>query len=376
MNDPKRSHALGANSAAIDGSAKVAELTKRFESRAAVLEAQASIFLWMIIGLLFAGAFAFLFAAEIAKFDLGSAPTLAEQYQTADRAYKDNEQSISQIDNLIKQLGDDSAVTAKIDVSIKDAQTRLSALIEPLMLKCAVVHKSYTINPLDFDLGVLESANRKGEFYILAPGSTLYFDSKDSASRCADDIRGREADIRSIIGEINQLQINRSASKSQFSAAQAARIAESTGEKQRFEQEGKSLHFLRAALIDQILFEKLYGKNAARVLPPASGTAAANSETKNDTQVNWPAIIQTNATRYGALLIVFFLVAILVPQYRYNVRLASYYQSRSDLIVLLNGNIPSTEFAQIVAAITPTIDFGKAPKTPIEQLVEVAKLAK
>ena len=376
MNDPKELVALEASPAALRDSINIAELTKRFETRAVALERQANIFLWMIIGLLFAGALAFLFAAEIAKFDLESAPSLAEQYQTPDGAYKDNQQSISHINDLIKQLGDDSAVTSKMDGSIRDAQARLSSLIDPLTGKCATVHRSNTINPLDFDLGVLESKNRKGEFYLLVPGNTLYFNSKDSASQCAEGIRSREADIRSIIGDISKLQTNLSVSKNEFGVTQAPKIAQATEEKQRFEQEEKSLHALRAALIDQILFEKLYGRNAARILSPAPGTREPNPQEKNDTQVNWPAIIQTNATRYGALIIVFFLVTILVPQYRYNVRLASFYQSRSDLIALLNGKIPSTEFAQIVAAITPTIDFGKAPKTPIEQLVEVAKLAK
>jgi hypothetical protein len=173
-----------------------------------------------------------------------------------------------------------------------------------------------------------------------------------------------------------QLDANRSANKKQFSASQAPKITAASEEKERFEQEGKSLHALRALLIEQILLERLYGKNVPKTLPQASAAAGPNADVKNDLQVNWQAIIQTNATRYGALAVVFFLVTILVPQYRYNVRLASYYQSRSDLIVLTNGNFPSGEFGQIVAAITPTVDFGKAPKTPIEQLVEIAKLAK
>jgi hypothetical protein len=372
MNNPKEPVALEPSRDALHDSVNISELTKRFETRAAVLGRQANIFLWMIIGLLFAGALAFLFAAEIAKFDLEGAPSLSEQYETADKAYKDNQQSISQISDTIKQLEDDSTVTAKIGASMRDAQARLSALVDPLTGRCTTVHRSVTINPLDFDLGVLESNNRKGEFYILTPGNTLYFDSRDSASQCAEGLRGREGDVRAIIGEISTLQTSLSSTKNQLTTSQAPMIAQVTQEKQRFEQERGSLHALRAALIDQMLFEKLYGKNAAKILSQGGPTP----EAKNDTPTNWTAIIQTNATRYGALIIVFFLVTILVPQYRYSVRLASYYQSRSDLIVLLKGNIPSTEFAQIVAAITPTIDFGKAPKTPIEQLVEVAKLAK
>jgi hypothetical protein len=64
---------------------------------------------------------------------------------------------------------------------------------------------------------------------------------------------------------------------------------------------------------------------------------------------------------------------ILVPQYRYNIRLAGFYQSRSDLIVLFSGDLGALSFDQSSAAVTPTIDFGKTPRTPVDQLIELAK---
>lgn len=85
MNDPDLSSPFEPGSSETIENRNLSDLTKRFETRAARLEKQASIFLWIIIALLFAGAFAFLFAAEIAKFDLQAAPSLNEQYQAVDK---------------------------------------------------------------------------------------------------------------------------------------------------------------------------------------------------------------------------------------------------------------------------------------------------
>ena len=104
---------------------------------------------------------ALLLAAEIAKFDHQSAPSLSEQYQTVDKECKDNRDSLSRIDDFIKQLADHTAVTAQIDAGINDAKSRLSTVIEPLASECVTVYKSYSPNAFDFHLGVLETNNKK-----------------------------------------------------------------------------------------------------------------------------------------------------------------------------------------------------------------------
>ncbi len=47
--------------------------------------------------------------------------------------------------------------------------------------------------------------------------------------------------------------------------------------------------------------------------------------------------ISTVATRVGALLLVFFLVQVLVPLYRYSMRLSGFYSSRADALLLVHG---------------------------------------
>jgi hypothetical protein len=84
-------------------------------------------------------------------------------------------------------------------------------------------------------------------------------------------------------------------------------------------------------------------------------------------------IIQTNVTRFGTIIMIIFLVSILTPLYRYNLRLASYYEARADALILMETKLRSAGFIKLVGALTPTLDFGKAPPTPIEQLVQLVQ---
>jgi hypothetical protein len=101
--------------------------------------------------------------------------------------------------------------------------------------------------------------------------------------------------------------------------------------------------------------------------------------TEKTGMTDWAQIIQSNLTRVASLGIMFFLVAILVPQYRYNIRMAAFYDARADSIRLA-GKLPAIahidDLEKTILAMTPSIDFGKAPSTPIDQLIELIKAAK
>jgi len=94
---------------------------------------------------------------------------------------------------------------------------------------------------------------------------------------------------------------------------------------------------------------------------------------------DWAQIISSNLTRLSSLGIMFFLVAVLVPQYRYNMRMAAFYDARADSIRLA-GALPTitdiNDLEKTILAMTPNIDFGKAPATPIDQLVELVRAAR
>jgi hypothetical protein len=82
--------------------------------------------------------------------------------------------------------------------------------------------------------------------------------------------------------------------------------------------------------------------------------------------------LSTIVTRIGSVFILLFLVQIFVSLYRYNVRLSAYYNARADALELL-GNIDGTLQALVNAFSPDVVDFGRMPKTPIEQGLLLAK---
>jgi hypothetical protein len=84
-------------------------------------------------------------------------------------------------------------------------------------------------------------------------------------------------------------------------------------------------------------------------------------------------LISTIASRADAVLILLFLVQILVSLYRYNFRLASYYDGGAYALELMN-NADEKSFQALVGAMSPEIlDFGKMPKTPTEHAIVLAE---
>jgi hypothetical protein len=88
-------------------------------------------------------------------------------------------------------------------------------------------------------------------------------------------------------------------------------------------------------------------------------------------------LISTIATRVGAVLLLVFLIQILVTLYRYNTRLAAYYEARADaleLSIASDGHLNVDMFeATAVILSADRIDFGREPKSPVENGVELAK---
>jgi hypothetical protein len=56
--------------------------------------------------------------------------------------------------------------------------------------------------------------------------------------------------------------------------------------------------------------------------------------------------------------------------------MASFYEARSDSLGMLPEQMSAEDFDKVVNIMTPNIDFGKAPPTPAEQIIEVIKTAK
>lgn len=86
-------------------------------------------------------------------------------------------------------------------------------------------------------------------------------------------------------------------------------------------------------------------------------------------------LVSTNIIRFGPMVIIFFFSGILISLYRYCIRLAAYYDARADALDLINSSINHDVFINLVNSLSPeNYDFGKMPKSPTDQAIELTKL--
>jgi hypothetical protein len=86
-------------------------------------------------------------------------------------------------------------------------------------------------------------------------------------------------------------------------------------------------------------------------------------------------MVSTIVTRTGSIILLLFLVQILVPLYRYNTRLAAYYDARGDALSIVDLDSASNVegFERLIFALSPdAVSFGSPPLSPAEQAVRLA----
>lgn len=84
-------------------------------------------------------------------------------------------------------------------------------------------------------------------------------------------------------------------------------------------------------------------------------------------------LIGTSVTRIGAVLLLIFGAKVLINFYRYNLRLAAFYNSRADAIELL-GDDDLKGLRQLVSSLsTEQIELDKLPDTPTDDIIKIAK---
>jgi hypothetical protein len=88
--------------------------------------------------------------------------------------------------------------------------------------------------------------------------------------------------------------------------------------------------------------------------------------------------ISATATRIGAILLLIFLGKFLIPLYRYNLKIASHYDSLGDALKLAQGDISKDShrnvFERLTAILSPEkIDFEPAPNSPADNVTDLIK---
>jgi hypothetical protein len=80
-------------------------------------------------------------------------------------------------------------------------------------------------------------------------------------------------------------------------------------------------------------------------------------------------LVQTSVTRFGTMIVIFFFISILVPLYRYNVRLTVFYHSIADAL-LLHQQHPDLSLAELAPVLLPGWGFDAPPETPTQHTAQ------
>jgi hypothetical protein len=113
---------------------------------------------------------------------------------------------------------------------------------------------------------------------------------------------------------------------------------------------------------------KLYDKKSDAI----AGLLGTSQD--NDRSSTIVSLIATNVTRFGTLAILTFLISLSMSLYRYNVRLYAFYMARADAL-RMKGGLGQVSLISLASSLTPGVDFGKTPQTPIEQILELVRVA-
>jgi hypothetical protein len=118
--------------------------------------------------------------------------------------------------------------------------------------------------------------------------------------------------------------------------------------------------------VNEIVLKREINEERMRAAP---GAAAIKATAAN---VDTIELVRTSLIRFGGVAVILFLTSILIPVYRYNVRLGTYYLARADTLMLCRDS-EVTNFGEIIKLLTPVYEFDKEPTTPIESVSSFVK---
>ena len=104
---------------------------------------------------------------------------------------------------------------------------------------------------------------------------------------------------------------------------------------------------------------------------PKTDTALAREIIKSCEYNDVVSLTRNNLTRLGVVGFIIFFIALLVGLYRYNMRLAAFYDGRADALSL--GRPEQVGFDTLVDKFSPdAVGYGKQPTSPLDQVATLA----
>jgi hypothetical protein len=317
------------------------ELVARFEQRSSSLIKQAHVFLVGVLILLFAGALAVIYAQNITAGDIGG-PTSDEKLAAI---HKEEDK----IDARLKEIHDGPA--KQCTTALQQALSKWTASVP---------------GRLGIPIGGSSSQT-------MATGDLIAEQVQQYLSD-HPDVKGA---VLFVVGPVNSFCPSapiffsvETSGLSEFKSALSGKTFFSEETASALSKEVKSQGSRRDSL------ETIGSQTNLEKLEVEVGIMKQPNPTAKSENDLFLRLVQTSVTRFGLLAVIGFFVSILVSLYRYNVRLAAFYTARADALRLLEPPSAVSDFALIVTALSPTVEFGKGPQPPIAQLVDLVKAAK
>jgi hypothetical protein len=338
-----------------------------------LLRTQAHGFLALAILLLLGGVAVFGWANYIARFTLSPPLTAASQYEKLTADKKRLGEQLAALKKQQQEILNDAAIIGPYDEKIAKIKAEYMPLEEDILRNCPKATLNNYVDP-ERTFGWwpgrmnVTPGPRIGDYgFTLPSGKSVSFEGSDLAHECENHFEEHKETIIQYMRNVQDLFNEKSKIMLEHRNKKSPELAPLSQQAVQLYQDIQDVDALIKDARGRVAQEKYL-----RTAPIPEGHANDNTEAK----IDWPHVIEKNATRIGVLDAMFFLVTILVPQYRYSVKMANFYHARYDNLEMLPEQIGAEDFERVVSIMTPNIDFGKSPPTPWEHILEVVKAAK
>jgi hypothetical protein len=319
------------------------------------------------------GAAVFGYANYIARFTLSPPQTAAAQYDRAIAAEKMLSEQLAALGRQIKEIINEDDVSGPRIEEIRQIKEKSMVLEDDILLHCG----KHKFDKIDFysDFGfqhlqVTPSPYSNWYILMLPSDRVVSFESLSLANDCHNHFAEHETEITQNYTKMAniRLEISKILNGNRYNKSEELKPINQQISQVSVEQ--REINDTIKILKTRMTQEKYLG-----IPMPLENLPKDNADAKIE-KIDWPHVIETNATRIGVLAAMFFLVTILVPQYRYSIKMANFYRARYDGLEMLPEKMSAEDFDKIVNIMTPDIDFGKSPPTPWQHILEVMKAAK
>ncbi len=325
-----------------------------FKSRASKLRKQSNWFLALVSLALLGGVFVFIFAPDIANTDINK-KTVLERIQEQETIIRDAENSFKIVldENSDIQRNFSDSLSLILDPHYKTYDS-ICNLIKSNINDIIDQNQAKVISSLE----VFEPANLTSYGNFVSIGFITY------RFKLVKDAQSFSIALKETGPKLDRLITLYNLSFNNIERLGA------------LESQNQKLHLtsLKKDSLDNVIAYAAKLRNLIEANELKSKATLKDDKTIGHS--NYPHLIQTNITRFGSILLILFFVKIIIPQYRYSLRLAAFYLARADALTLLNTGVNTVDFDLLSTTLTPNHEFGKAPDTPHEKMIDLFKLVK